>query len=184
MEARIVGVLVEWYLGFANHPKLVLQVDYSEKEHRQKIEEEQPLWVPHSIERKKVLYTREEPYGRVDYLLHNPVNETGFGGCTFPLKTAAGILQIKGPWSSRASIVKLYTGLNIMDVAIVHSDGSYRSAAVWVPTVLNAVTKYRPELWVKKLDAYGDGEMVYRVMNPKPEKAEVITPIISGIPRI
>ena len=41
--------------------------------------------------------------------VHNPHNETGFGGATFTLRMrTGGEVTIKGPWSSRASVVNEY----------------------------------------------------------------------------
>ena len=58
-------------------------------------------------------------FSEANYFVHDPNNETGFGGRTFTVKTADGPKAFKGPWSSRCSVINREFGEpHIVEVTI------------------------------------------------------------------
>lgn len=62
-------------------------------------------------------------YPFVDYKLHNPKSQEGYGGAVYRFPLIDGTIDmVKGPWSSRASVYNMlvsedYSGMNDMPLA-------------------------------------------------------------------
>lgn len=97
---KIQEVEINWYEGFANDPIFVLTVD--------EIPSQDDIvfdTLPHS---EGCLYWGQTDDGYVSFLSHNFKNDRGYGGAVFKLRTAEGVVEIKGPWSSRSGVMNQY----------------------------------------------------------------------------
>lgn len=100
---------VDWNEKYANPPRLDVLVDE----------------IPDSVRFDRVdlgdgiaLYYGETESGYVEYYVHNPADETGFGGRTFHLEMWNGSTEQVKVWSGRAGVVnKLGIG-PVVDVGI------------------------------------------------------------------
>jgi hypothetical protein len=104
-QVRILGMEINWMLGWANPPRIHVWVD------------EIPgglIMTPHRSSSKNVLWYGEKK-GIVrffsDTTLENSLEskqEDGFAGRHFTIKTPNGEHILKGPWSSRASVMNAH----------------------------------------------------------------------------
>jgi hypothetical protein len=98
---KILGAAVNWNDKWDNRPQLVIAVEELPKD-------EEFSYASKPLTSGSVLY-RAEHDGFVRFYLHNPHDEQGFGGRTFELRDHLGdTFKIKGPWSSRASVINRY----------------------------------------------------------------------------
>lgn len=67
-----------------------------------------------------------EKGGYVRFFLHNPKNETGFGGATFRgvLEDGTGF-AVKGPWSSNPDAVRKVFGIDTLDVSMTEDEETF-----------------------------------------------------------
>jgi hypothetical protein len=109
---------VNWNDDWANDPQLVVLVDRIPK--REELVYEVVHVSPHTC----LYFSIHEGY--VSYLYEDDRNRRGYGGDTFWLNVkGVGRIGVKGPWSSRASVVYKLTGIPVVDVAMTNSKESY-----------------------------------------------------------
>lgn len=98
----------EYPEGVMNSPVLQILVDKLE---------ENFIYTPKSLNGGTAYFAEKD--GAVDFLFHNPTMETGYGGRYFNLTLENGeIAKVKGPWSSRPSVMGKLFGVDCMDVSI------------------------------------------------------------------
>lgn len=106
---KVLAAKIHKLEGYANPPKLQILVDR----------------LAHLEEfrfRAKDLGSGETAYlaelnGQVEFFLHNPRRETGFGGSVFHIVMEDGSKRdVKGPWSSRAGVMGPLFGLELVTV--------------------------------------------------------------------
>jgi len=88
---------IDWMEGWANDPKLKFTVD------------KMPANDEYVYTKKGNLYFALHECGLASYFAHSPGNESGYGGREFTLQMADGTAKtIKGPWSSRCSVMNMH----------------------------------------------------------------------------
>lgn len=97
---KILDLDVDPMKGFGNMPRLILVVD--------KLPDLKDLvYKVQSIGDNTLYWAEKEGY--VSFFLHNPKDESGFGGRVFTLLLESGEkIKIAGPWSSRSSVTNIY----------------------------------------------------------------------------
>lgn len=153
---RIVSLSVDWHEQFANDPSLLVLVD--------KIPD-------HGGLRYKVLDDRmyfAELGGYVNFFVHCPQQETGYGGRTFHVTLEDGSKRsIKGPWSSRSGcfnkqkMIPQCVECGITDNPSVYSKGyTFYSGAITLDLVERHLKAHIPGLQMRR-EVKWEGEIYY-----------------------
>lgn len=105
---------VEWNEKLPYEPELIILVD------RIPQKSELLYQIAYITDTTRLYYSIHE--GFVSYLYEDDRNRRGYGGAYFPLTVKdVGYTTIKGPWSSRASVVYKLTGSPVIDVLMTNS---------------------------------------------------------------
>ena len=171
----IIGISVDWMVGWGNPPQLRVHVDYAEDEHRERVAA--IPWTPHAHPGRAgcCLWVRDEGGGRWTYMIQTN-DPHGFGGRVFKLLQQDGsTVDVKGPWSSNPCAVRDLAGIDLMDVIIVDSHGQHYGGSDYEGTVVQeAITRLAVPIEVTFVEGtFGDGTPWHRwkVTTPKPEVA-------------
>lgn len=120
---------VRWNEEWANHPEFeinIKQEDRTRPFHNEEFKYRAfPVDTNHKGDQRVMYIAVGDVWG--DFLFHDPGNEAGYGGHTFPLTLeSGGEIKIKGPWSSRAACANEFLGANehLVDVVVVVTDDS------------------------------------------------------------
>lgn len=104
-----------------------------------------------------------EANGLVQFYMHNPQNETGFGGCRFLFTLTSGArVEVKGPWSSRSSVMNDLGFPHSVECEVFTQDGDSHHLSVLVSTARDALAAHCPD-WVLEQDPTDD-ETSYRLV--------------------
>jgi hypothetical protein len=112
---EITGAHVNWFTDCANDPELVVHVE--------QLDTEPWIWAPVPEEGPHRMWFSKTEEGWVKFLAENKTNQNGYGGHVMKLHMADGtIYDLKGPWSSRASVlnsnIEAFGGEHIMEVLV------------------------------------------------------------------
>lgn len=118
-EQWIIDARVDWQEKYSHPPRMDILVESIQDE---------LLYEKHLVGDDHILYYGESPEGYVNYYVHNPADQSGFGGRLFRFKLYNGTTEVvRGPWSSRAGIVnKLGIG-PVVDVAITDDQDRFET---------------------------------------------------------
>lgn len=99
-------VSINWNLHCANYPHINIEGVTPKFEYEEI-----------ALEDGTFYFAIDQVTGAVDFMFHDPLCETGFGGAVFKLPMKDGsIREIKGPWSSRAGALEDLIGIPVVDV--------------------------------------------------------------------
>lgn len=140
---EVINVQIDHHEGYANSPTFDVYVD--------KLPSRDELIYAECLIKHSTLYLAITKDGYASYMLHNPSNESGFGGSKFTFKVLNSDEPrvIRGPWSSRAGIVNKFFTTQIVDVTYILPNGEKRSGAL----ALDVLKKFSG---VKVSEEYGD----------------------------
>lgn len=94
---KITNVEIDWMEAWANDPKLKFTAT------------DVPEFSEYVYTQKGNLYFAQHECGLASFFSHDPGNESGFGGGEFTLQLDTGDTKtIKGPWSSRCSVLNMH----------------------------------------------------------------------------
>lgn len=69
---------------------------------------------PYPIDTNKCLFVSDEDPFNIIFFLHDKKDEDGYGGRVFEFETVDGVrMEVKGPWSSRPSIIRDVAGIDL-----------------------------------------------------------------------
>lgn len=163
---KLISARIDWHWGWANQPTLSVYVD--------KIPNHKDLFYNRHASGRGMSYFAELD-GYVNFFHHDPQDQSGYGGSVFTVQTGNGLVQVKGPWSSRASVMSKYFTACI-DVTITdrpdtwEGNGSYMAGAITLELAREAMKLVAPETFgpikfssynLGAFDVYGDGEISY-----------------------
>lgn len=136
------------HLGYANE-RLAPEVHMSEVEYNEAVK--RLRYQTHQTEGSTVYWASDEATGLVDFVWHNPDNETGYGGSLFrlPLKGSRRIAKVRGPWSSRCGQVNRFFPHSIE--ARIMVNGVQRSGSILIsklPAWANHYVRVRKDIGV------------------------------------
>lgn len=116
---NIEDIEIDWHLGFVNKPRLVIHVP----------DGDMPFQDEYVYEKKGQLYFAEKD-GYVSFFAYHGPGE-GYGGRVFSLKMKGGsIEELKGPWSSRCSVMNGYGFPPSVEATIVEGGNKYGGAVL------------------------------------------------------
>ena len=170
----IVGISVNWMVGYGNSPILRVHVDYKEGEHQKRVQT--VPWMPYR-QRQGCLWVRDEGGGRWSYLIDNG-NPGGFGGRTFELLQVDGtIVKVKGPWSSNPSSVRDFTKtVDLMGVIIIDRNGRHYGGSDYeVVTIQEAISRLEVPIEISLVEHGGEHSPTWNswdVTTAKPSRLE------------
>lgn len=155
MNPRIQNITVNMNEGYANDPELEVHItsDYWLDDYQFE-------------EVEKGLFFAEHK-GFVQFYVHTPAHETGYGGRTFHLKMKnGGIRKIKGPWASRASIFNALPNLpQSTEVTLVTKQGTRFAGTMTIAALGEAMRHFTPHLYLsaETVNRHGFPERRYTV---------------------
>lgn len=124
------------------------------------------IYDKYEVDAALTLYRSIDKFGIAKYMSHVRFNECGYGGKVFTLQVRDGegfenyhLEQIKGPWSSRASVMNVFFTPHIVDVEI-HTPTTCETRGITVETLEPLLHAQGAEL-VKV--TYGNGEIIYTI---------------------
>jgi hypothetical protein len=106
------------------------------------------------------LYFAEKD-GYVSFFLHNPRDQTGYGGSTFEVTLIDGTkVRVKGPWSSRAAVMNNYFQPHCME-CVFYQEGQRKysgvAGAIAMPLAQKVLQQYQPNwFYFRTMDSSGD----------------------------
>jgi hypothetical protein len=128
IEMKLLKAEVDWMQGWANSPRLIVEVDKTPVHLRYRKKE---------VGGETVYFAENE--GFVAYFSHDPKNERGYGGREFDITLEDGSdVTIKGPWSSRCGVMNSLGFTPSVEVILVEND-SRSSGAVTVEFAQQAI---------------------------------------------
>jgi hypothetical protein len=153
---RILALKVDWHEKFANDPSLKVLVN--------KMPEREELRYLCLEER---MYFAEKD-GYVNFFVHQPRDETGYGGRTFNVTMLDGTKRsIKGPWSSRSGCFNRMLNIpQCVECAITDDPTTYQrgftfyAAAITVDLVREHMKSHLPGLEMRR-EVKWEGEVYY-----------------------
>jgi len=162
---KILRVRINWMLGWCNDPVPEVLVD--------KIPEECKLVYQVKKVGNCTAYFAECD-GYVDFFWHNPLDEYGYGGCKFELRTPKGVVVVRGPWSSRSAVMNDLGFPHSMEVSITDEPRVFERGYTFLGGNL-LVEKLKPHLppgvEIVKVTKYD--ETSYRVQQKGTKYCEV-----------
>lgn len=149
LELAVKGIDVNWMPNYTNFPDIIIEgvKDKLDAFAKGVVMCEIPAGDGNNI------YYGPTPMGLVRYYCHSgdeDVNEGGFGGSTFTTILKDKVLQLKGPFSARASFVNALVPyqMQIVDILWKPKRGSMMSAAIKLPALLHLMHKYRAPFYL------------------------------------
>lgn len=118
-------VTIDWKIGFGNDPIAEVHMN-SPKEGW--------LWVGHESGNCMV-WVAEHECGLVRGFFENPRDRSGFGGSTFSLPTATGVVKVKGPWMGSSDTYRKYTSSRCIEVVLIHDNGAREASLMLISTL-------------------------------------------------
>lgn len=168
--SAIVGISVNWMVGWANPPRIRIHVGYDEADYQKRVQgipwtPYRRDWIPSCC-----LWTRDEGGGRWSYLFSNG-DKTGYGGRVFNLlQTDGSFVPVKGPWSSSPNTVRNLTGVDLVDTIIIDRNGShYGGAAYEAAEVARAIKRVEAPVELALVE-HGGGRVNWEIVTPKPPR--------------
>lgn len=111
---KLLDARVNWSLAFDNPPRFELLVDRI-----------MPLEDHRYVCRDGLYYSHHK--GLCSFFYEDPVNHNGYGGRTFPIRMVGGeLVELHGPWSSRAACVNARFLPHCVDAHITDSADSFK----------------------------------------------------------
>lgn len=155
---NVTGATIRHDLRYANDPSLIVHVDETKDVVAR-------LRYRKTSDRHGTSYLAiDAETGLANYLHHNPKNQNGYGGAKFVMKMEDGTEDhIKGPWSSRASVMCEAFDVTIMDVVFKTEEGHQYAGALQVSKAMAVVEQYCPDWVIIPRKPYGDTETVWQV---------------------
>lgn len=156
----ITNATVNWWLNIGNDPQFEVHVDKAPSE-------DSFIYDEKILECGTTLYLATNGIW-ANYYLHDPDNESGFCGARFHLKMSDGTVRtIKGPWSSRCSVMNEHFGVNLMEVTIIEEGGSRLCGNMDINAIksLNAIYEAGA--------VFGHGKYGYRIVNKEQHIAQL-----------
>jgi len=153
---KLLGAEVEWHIGYANEPELILHVDSLPEPGEFGFEQRGPLY-----------YAEKD--GCVRFYAYNGPGQ-GFGGREFSIRMENGEERVlKGPWSSRAGCMNRAGFGPCVDVHFVIKSNGWRTyGSVTLDVAQEAAKLAGVTLKVSK-PFDGNDDIVWRIADPKPE---------------
>lgn len=173
-DVEITSVGIELNEGCANDYELIVSFNHKLPKYDELVWQD-ILCLYHT---SSVLYYTTNSPVLVDFLVHNKEAEWGYGGSLYNLKLVSGdTVEIKGPWSSRASIVSGIIGKDYMEFRDapkgMSSDVSGCGRAVSVEHVVKYL-KAHSELGIGLLKVKHEYE-VWRGTDEQYEEVHIVT---------
>jgi hypothetical protein len=103
---KIVGMVIHWYIGWANAPEIYITVAKKHPEHE---------YIPIPYKRGTYYYSIAD--GIIDGLYHDPQDEHGFSNRVFDLKVVGKTVRVKGPWDVGSATFNKLTGMQAISIA-------------------------------------------------------------------
>jgi hypothetical protein len=104
-------------------------------------------------------YWASSPNGIAHFVVKDPTNTSGFGGAGMRFKTEGGTYNVKGPWSSRCSVLNQWFPHSI-ECTLIDPRGHKFASAILISTLLEWIdtTEYAVTHHVQD-----DGEIRYEI---------------------
>lgn len=114
---KIISAEVDMMEKWVNDPELKVTVDKMPPS-------DEFVYKKHVVDHSTTLYFAHHESGVCRYFAHSRGDQSGYGGRSFELKMADGITEIiKGPWSSRSSVMNRYFSPECVEVILYERDG-------------------------------------------------------------